>query len=150
MPLTKLQKEKLRGRASQLSKLIRALSDDRLVKDGIKNIDEHTESGQGDTGLGQGHGGPSQEHLGVVEEYTALIEEYTEVIDQLLASGFEGDNPEDILQVVSVHSEMISALSTISERLSAQQREGLLKMRGILRYLDSLPASISVSSSKKG
>ena len=115
MPLTKLQKEMLRGRAIQLSKHLRALSVEILAAEGIK-----------------------------------ILEEYSLVIDELLLLGFEGDNREDVLQVMSAHSEMISVVEKIADQLSVQHREVLLRMRGILRYLDALPASISVSSSKKG
>lgn len=86
----------------------------------------------------------------VLSEGLEIIEDYSLVIDQILSAGLEGDSREYVEQVIAAHSGVLEALEKVTEHLSTQQRDVMQKMRGILRYLDSLPASISLSGSKKG
>ena len=86
----------------------------------------------------------------VLSEGLEIIEDYSLVMDQILSAGLEGEPREEVDQVVAAHSEVIKALEKVTEQLSTQQRDVMQKMRGILRYLDSLPASINLSGGKKG
>ena len=78
------------------------------------------------------------------------VEEYALLIDEILKLGLDSESREDLNQLVSAHIGVIQALDRCSDHLSGQQRDLMQKMRGILRYLDSLPARVSLIGSKKG
>jgi len=85
----------------------------------------------------------------LTSEGIELVEQYSSVIDEILSAGMVGTQ-DSVLRLVAAHARVIEVLETIADHLSTQQREGIQKLKGILRYLDSLPSRVSLSAVKKG